>query len=266
MDLLNSYSDQYETWYLDLSGKHNNDYPLLKHELSEPATYTIYFDAAGGIVDTQSKSVTYLSTYGDLPTPVRTGYTFIGWYTSSSGGDCITSSSSVQITSDQILYAKWERAFYSIVYDTNGGIENNWTDSCEYGTVTNISKTVPTREGYKFIGWAKDKSAVIAAYMPNDLYSENQNIVLYAVWEIIPYVETEITNFETYKLCNVTLNHIENTPTIIVATYKDGKLLGIERRVYSKENETFAIFGDIDKVKVFVWDSLNTLRPLAIAK
>ncbi len=262
LDLLNSYSDQYEEWYLDLSGKHNNGYPLLKHELSEPATYTIYFDAVGGIVDIPSKSVTYLSTYGDLPTPIRKGYTFMGWYTSSSGGDCITNSSSVQITSDQTLYARWERAFYSIVYDTNRGIENSWTDSCEYDTVTNISKTVPTREGYKFIGWAKDKDSAIAVYMPNDLYSENQDVVLYAVWKIIPYTKTEITNFGTYKLCNVTLNYIENTPIIIVATYKEGKLLGIERRVYSKENETFAVFGNIDTVKVMVWDDTSTMIPI----
>ena len=190
----------------------------------------------------------------------------MGWYTNSSGGDCITNSSSVQTISDQTLYARWEQAFYSIFYDTNGGIENSWTDSCEYDTVTNISKIVPTREGYKFIGWAKDKDAAIADYMPNDSYSENQDVVLYAVWKVIPYTQTEITNFGTYKLCNVTLNYIENTPTIIVATYRNGKLLGIEKRVYSKENETFAVFGDIDTVTVMVWDDISTMIPITKAE
>ena len=243
-------------------GTFTGNYSTTLYAVWKPATYNVYFDAIGGTVDTQSKSVTYLSTYGDLPTPIRKGYTFMGWYTNSSGGDCITNSSSVQITSDQTLYARWEQAFYSIVYDTNGGIENNWTDSCEYDMVTNISKTVPTREGYKFIGWAKDKDAAIADYMPNDSYSENQDVVLYAVWKVIPYTKTEITNFGTYKLCNITLNYIENTPIIIVATYKEGKLLGIEKRVYSKENETFAVFGDIDTVKVMVWDNIFTIKPI----
>ena len=243
-------------------GTFTGNYSTTLYAVWKPATYNIYFDAVGGTVDTQSKSVTYLSTYGNLPTPVRKGYTFMGWYTNSSGGDCITNSSSVQITSDQTLYARWEQAFYSIVYDTNGGIENSWTDSCEYDTVTNISKTVPTREGYKFIGWAKDKGAAIADYMPNDSYSENQDVVLYAVWKVIPYTKTEITNFGTYKLCNVTLNYIENAPTIIVATYKEGKLLGIEKRVYSKENETFSVFGNIDTVKVMVWDDTSTMIPI----
>ncbi len=243
-------------------GTFTGNYSTTLYAVWKPATYNVYFDAVGGTVNTQSKSVTYLSTYGDLPTPVRKGYTFMGWYTNSSGGDCITNSSSVQITSDQTLYARWEQAFYSIVYDTNRGIENSWTDSCEYDTVTNISKTVPTREGYKFIGWAKDKDSAIADYMPNDLYSENQDVVLYAVWKIIPYTKTEITNFGTYKLCNVTLNYIENTPIIIVATYNEGKLLGIEKRVYSKENETFAVFGNIDTVKVMVWDDTSTMIPI----
>lgn len=225
-------------------------------------TYNIKFESNSDECTIHDKIVEYASTYGDLPTPVRKGYTFKGWYTSNNGGDRIISSSSVQITSDQTLYARWEQALYSIVYDTNGGIENSWTDSCEYDTVINISKTVPTREGYKFIGWAKDKDAAIADYMPDDLYSENQDVVLYAVWKIIPYTKTEITNFGAYKLCNVTLNYIENTPTIIVATYKDGKLLGIEKRVYSKENETFAVFGDIDTVKVMVWDDISTIRPI----
>ncbi len=225
-------------------------------------TYNIKFESNSDECTIHDKIVEYASTYGNLPTPVRKGYAFKGWYTSNNGGDRIISSSSVQITSDQTLYARWEQALYSIVYDTNGGIENSWTDSCEYDTVTNISKTVPTREGYKFIGWAKDKDAAIADYMPDDLYSENQDVVLYAVWKIIPYTKTEITNFGAYKLCNVTLNYIENTPTIIVATYKDGKLLGIEKRVYSKENETFAVFGDIDTVKVMVWDNISTIRPI----
>ena len=45
----------------------------------EPAQYNVTFDPNGGTVDTSSKQVTYLSTYGALPTPTRTGYIFKGW-------------------------------------------------------------------------------------------------------------------------------------------------------------------------------------------
>ena len=44
-----------------------------------PKTYTVTFDANGGNVGTASKSVTYNSEYGPLPTPTRSGYTFEGW-------------------------------------------------------------------------------------------------------------------------------------------------------------------------------------------
>ncbi len=42
-------------------------------------TYTVTFDAAGGTCSPASKSVKLGETYGDLPTPTRTGYTFNGW-------------------------------------------------------------------------------------------------------------------------------------------------------------------------------------------
>jgi uncharacterized repeat protein (TIGR02543 family) len=51
--------------------------------------------------------VTYGSTYGTLPSTSRTGYTFAGWFTASSGGSQVTSSSTVTITSNQTLYAQW---------------------------------------------------------------------------------------------------------------------------------------------------------------
>ena len=42
-------------------------------------TYMVSFDANGGTVNNAHKTVTYNSTYGDLPTPTREGYEFEGW-------------------------------------------------------------------------------------------------------------------------------------------------------------------------------------------
>ena len=72
-----------------------------------PETYTVTFDANGGSVSTASKTVTKGSTYGTLPTPTRSGYTFDGWFTSASGGTQITSSTTVNLTANQTLYAHW---------------------------------------------------------------------------------------------------------------------------------------------------------------
>ena len=49
------------------------------HAIWEPNSYTVTFDPEGGSVGTTSKQVTFNSTYGELPTPTREGYTFKGW-------------------------------------------------------------------------------------------------------------------------------------------------------------------------------------------
>ncbi len=56
---------------------------------------------------TTSKQVTYNSTYGTLPTAVRTNYTFDGWYTSVSGGSLVKSSTTYTTVGDSTLYAHW---------------------------------------------------------------------------------------------------------------------------------------------------------------
>ncbi len=62
--------------------------------------YTVTFNANGGNCATTSKTVYYGSTYGVLPTPTRTGYTFAGWYTTSAstGGNKIENGTTVSIT------------------------------------------------------------------------------------------------------------------------------------------------------------------------
>lgn len=92
--------------------------------------FTVTFNANGGSVTTGSKFVTYASTYDSLPTPTRTGYKFIGWYTSKSGGNKITSSTVVWITSNQTLYARWELKNYDAILIEE---EYNATVSCSGG-------------------------------------------------------------------------------------------------------------------------------------
>ena len=70
---------------------------------------------------TATKSVTYDSTYGTLPTPTRTGYTFAGWWTAASNGTQITSSTKVAITTAQTLYAHWTANTYTVTLNSNDG-------------------------------------------------------------------------------------------------------------------------------------------------
>lgn len=70
----------------------------------EVKQYNVYLYLNGSVYKTLS--VTNGSTYGTLPTPSYSGYTFEGWYTSSTGGTKITSSTKVNLTSSQILYGR----------------------------------------------------------------------------------------------------------------------------------------------------------------
>ncbi len=75
---------------------------------------TVSFSANGGSVSTSSKTAYYNTTYGTLPTPTRSGYSFAGWYTASSGGSYVTSSTKVTATGNHTLYAHWNVALPSI--------------------------------------------------------------------------------------------------------------------------------------------------------
>lgn len=41
----------------------------------------VTFNANEGTVTPESKTVTYDGTYDELPTPTRSGYKFLGWFT-----------------------------------------------------------------------------------------------------------------------------------------------------------------------------------------
>ena len=68
--------------------------------------YTLSYDGNGG-TSPSSKTVTYGSTYGTLGTPIRTNYTFNGWFTASSGGTKVTSATTVTKAYDHTIYAQW---------------------------------------------------------------------------------------------------------------------------------------------------------------
>lgn len=111
------------------------------------ATFTVSFNANGGTTPTASKTVTYGSTYGTLPTPTRQGYEFLGWFTAASGGSQVTSSTTVSITANQPLYAHWK--VLSILHPVSGGTDRTITNIkvVENGTVRNIISCYSVENG-----------------------------------------------------------------------------------------------------------------------
>ena len=77
------------------------------------AVHTLSFNANGGSVSEAKRTVKQGATYGTLPTPSRSGYTFNGWYTAASGGSKVSPSTAMG-TGDVTVYAQWAKSVATV--------------------------------------------------------------------------------------------------------------------------------------------------------
>ena len=140
----------------------------------------------GGSVSPTSKSVTVGSTYGTLPTPTRTGYTFNGWYTSSgSAGTKVTSSTKVQASMNHKIYAHWTQKTYTVSFNSNGGSSVS-SKTVGYGNSVG-SLTTPSKTGYSFQGWYTSSSGGSKISSSTVITS---SVTYYAHWSAASYTVT----------------------------------------------------------------------------
>ena len=166
-------------------------------------TYTVHLDANGGTVSPDSIGVLYNNKYGDLPTPVRHGYEFMGWFTDPSAGTIVTSETYMRLDSDHTLYAHWERISaetYTVRYISTAELTADiWEDydypgPVELGNIPSaqikypgvdlvLSSLVPTVgvEGFEFKKWIDSNGEPI---YPDDgiyVYTGDEDLTLYPV-------------------------------------------------------------------------------------
>nr|WP_302649001.1 S-layer homology domain-containing protein [uncultured Dysosmobacter sp.] len=79
---------------------------------------------------------------------------------------------------------------YTLTYDANGGVLTGAPSATETTKKTSytfkVTDAIPTRDGYTFLGWAKDKNATTATFFAGNDYtmtSANTSETLYAVWQ-----------------------------------------------------------------------------------
>ena len=122
-----------------------------------PRSYTATFNGNGGGTPNPSTiTKTYGSELGTLPTCSRTGYTFLGWYTASSGGTKI--SSTTKIIGTVTYYAQWSINSYILTYNVNGGnavspASKSVQYGSAYGTLPTPTKSSDAEYTYAFAGW-----------------------------------------------------------------------------------------------------------------
>ncbi|MBR3790293.1 MAG: InlB B-repeat-containing protein, partial [Clostridia bacterium] len=182
--------------------------------------YTVTFNVNGenATVNPTSRTVTYDDTYGTfgtLPTPTRTGYTFVGWFTLANGGTQVTDTTTVKITAPQTLYAHWKAITYTVTFDANG--ENATVDPTSM-TVTydQTYDTLPTpeRTGYTFQGWFKE-AALTHQVTEDTTVSTASDHTLYAKWQINTYTLT--VKYISVKATNSTAIKVNNSPISVAA-------------------------------------------------
>lgn len=130
--------------------------------------------------------------------PEREGYAFAGWYTAkeyNKENGTAFDFANTAIIADTVLYGKLTPKTYNIEYNLNSGTDatNPATISAQtktHGFAEKLSETVPTREGYTFLGWGTTDKATAASYQPGDMYSVDGDITLYAVWQQKTYTVT----------------------------------------------------------------------------
>lgn len=94
-------------------------------------------------------------------TPTRDGYTFNGWWTSSTGGTQVDLAHLGINAVDTTYYAHWTGNSITLNWDENGG-DTVTNGSCTYGGNL-VLPAAPSRSGYTFNGWKLNNGTIKAA-------------------------------------------------------------------------------------------------------
>lgn len=194
----------FDGWYADAATRIDagttveivNDAEFQAHWTAKQYTVTFDPNDAAATVTPATKQVTFGSTYGDLPTAVKTGYSCTGWYTDpvNETGTLVEDTTIVTTSAEnQTLYAHWDADTYHVTLDVNGGDPVaaggfNVTFDGYYTGLSTIGD--PTRTGYEFTGWydAKSGGNIITATYPK--VSIARDHTLYAQWRAKKYQVT----------------------------------------------------------------------------
>ena len=201
--------------------------------------YVISYDTNGGSNGPDSQ-VKYYNE--DLilssTTPTRTGYTFQGWSTTSTGSVAYAAGATYSGNANMKLYAVWKANTYTITYNANGGSGAPSSQTKNYGETLTLSSTKPTRTGYAFQGWSTTSTGSVA-YAAGATYSGNANMNLYAVWKVSTLTVSSSDTFfgDAYVVNNNYGNYVANNGN-----------LGIEVNASAGYGNTYSISGQRDSI------------------
>ena len=155
-----------------------------------PTEYTVTFDGNDGTPSVGSMTTTK-QKLTSLPDASRSKHSFNGWYTEKSGGTKITTDT--VFSANTTVYAHWTHTgdnnppvnYYTLRFETGGGSAIPGVRET-YNTRIDLTKYVPTRHGYTFVGWYSERSLVNKV---SDIYLTGDTTV-YAGWRAVTIPQT----------------------------------------------------------------------------
>ena len=173
--------------------------------------YTITFDTDGG-TDIPSITQDYKTNVVNPKTPLKTGYTFIGWYYQNKEFDF----TDYVLTQDIDLVARWQINQYTITFDTDGGTDIP-SITQDYGTKI-ICPDNPTKKDHTFLSWDIEIPQIMPA----------QNTTIKALWEELGEYDL---NLGIYEINGSTITYFyeKNATSTVIPRYYvlDGKKIRI---------------------------------------
>ena len=161
----------------------------------KPISYTIRYNANGGIVSKNSDTKVY-NTNLTLVVPTREGYDFDAWYqnydsTTDTFTDLYDGTTNISTTNADTkdVYAKWVAHQYTVDYDlggVTGAVPPTSTITKTYGKplavgVLQNPSVIPS--GYEFLGWFKESTYVNQWTGEDDLTTGTTTQTIYAKWK-----------------------------------------------------------------------------------
>ena len=153
--------------------------------------YTIITLLEGGNAGSSGEYFYTVEQTVTLPTPTRTGYTFLGW----TGEGITTPQPNVTIpkgsTGNKTYIENWKLTEYNITMDLNGG---SGQEKVVYTmTDEDFELPTPTRNGYEFVGWTGEDITTpqTSVIIPK---GSTGNKAYTANWQVIEYTITLDTN------------------------------------------------------------------------
>ena len=160
---------------------------LTVHWQANSYTVTLHAGEGAELEGEDTRILTYGQSYGELPTPKRSGYIFSGWYAEEKSGLLIKADTILTIPAAHTLYAHWRvrssggggsytPPTNTLTFDTDSGSKIPPVEGTPNTTV-DLEPYKPTRPGYTFLGWSVNgKDIVTSVKLKSD-------ITLKALWE-----------------------------------------------------------------------------------